>query len=81
MVSQCWLRVEGMDQKTWTLYSVGPWNLMRISFFFKRSEVLKRKLAITYSSIWDGAHLILLFPVGISYANITERKVGFCCFT
>lgn len=54
---------------------------MRISFFFKRSEVLKRKLAITYSTIWDGAHLILLFPVGVSYANSTERKVGFCCFT
>lgn len=54
---------------------------MRISFFFQISEVLKRKLAVIYSKIWNGAHLILLFPVGISYANITERKVGFYCLT
>lgn len=38
---------------------VGPWNLMRISFFLQRSGILKRKLAITYITI-NRVRLILI---------------------
>lgn len=49
-------------------------------FFLQKSGILKEKkrLAITYSAIWNRACLVLYFLLE-SYENI-ERKVGFCCF-
>lgn len=47
------------NQKTMDT-GIWPLNLMKFSFFLQRPGILKRKLVIAYSTIWNRVHLIFI---------------------
>lgn len=53
------LKAEGMDRRH-EHSGLGSRNLIRIYFFFRKSGILKRKLAVSVQ-IWNGACLVLDF--------------------